>query len=238
MSSSEVKRTVDYNSCGFSDSETVYANVLGIEMVYIPQGAFYAGDYDQSMASFDQGSSDADPWYINSETAISVANPSSDGYRYVSAGQAGEDPTGTSFSIPQDFPKGYKPFYIMKYEINEADWVEFINSLPSDSARASHDVTDGNHKNSDAVKFRNAMSCSGSPLICSTNRPSRAVGFLTWMDMVAFLDWAGLRPMTELSLRKLPAVQFCQFTENFLGGQQILQRPQRSLRGQKTGQKQ
>lgn len=200
--SSNVSLTVDYSSCGFADTETVYASVFGIEMVFIPEGSFYAGDYDQSAASLDQGSSDTSPWLITSESAINTGNPASSGYRYVSAGQSSEDATGASFTIPQDFPKGYKPFYVMKYEVSEADWVEFINSLPSDAARSARDLTDGNHKNSDAVKLRNTINCSGTPLTCVTNRPARSLGYLSWMDLTAFLDWAALRPITELEFEK------------------------------------
>jgi len=201
MSSTDIQLKVNYSSCGFSGSDTVKASVLGLEMVYVPEGAFYGGDHDTSTASLDQGSSDSDPWYISSASAISVTNPASDGYRYVSNVNTGEDPTGTSFTIPANFPKGYSAFYVMKYEITEAQWIEFFNSLSS-AARSNRDLTDNVHKNSDAVIKRNTISCSGSPLSCSTSRDSRAVNYLTWMDGVAFLDFYGLRPMSEMEYEK------------------------------------
>ena len=203
LSSSSVQLTIDYTSCGFEDEDHVYVNVMGIEMVYIPQGAFYAGDYDTSTASLHEGSSDSDPWYISSESTIAVTNATSNGYRYVSAGNAGEDSTGTAFTIPASFPKGYDAFYTMKYEITEGQWIEFINSLGSGEARNQHDITDGEHKNTDTVQYRNTVSCSGSPLICSTERPARVLGYISWMDLAAFLDWAALRPMTELEYEKM-----------------------------------
>ena len=91
----------------------------------------------------------------------------------------------------------------MKYEITEGQWVEFLNALPSAAARANRDLTDNNHKNSDSVVNRNAIACSGTPLACSSQRPSRAAGFLNWMDFAAFLDWDALRPMTELEFEKV-----------------------------------
>lgn len=202
VSSTGVKLTVNYESCGFSDSESVFASVSGIEMVYIPEGAFYAGDYGTSTASLVQGTSDNDPWYISSENALNASNASTDGFVYVSNNNTGEDANGASFTVPADFPKGYKPFYLMKYEITEGDWVEFINSLPSDAARVHHDLTDSSHKNSDSVVSRNTISCSGSPLTCTTSRPARALGYLNWSDLAAFLDWAALRPMSELEFEK------------------------------------
>ncbi|HLF17266.1 MAG TPA: SUMF1/EgtB/PvdO family nonheme iron enzyme [Candidatus Omnitrophota bacterium] len=201
VATTNVQLTVDYSSCGFSPSDNAYATVFGLEMVFIPEGFFYAGDFDGSSASLDQGSSDADPWYVAGEGAISVTNAASNGYRYVSAGQAGEDATGAVFTIPAAFPKGYESFYMMKYELNEGQWVEFFNSLPS-ASRANRDLTNASHKNSDLVIKRNTISCSGSPLTCSTSRPYRPVSYLTWMDLAAFLDWAALRPMSELEFEK------------------------------------
>ncbi len=195
--------TIDYSSCGFVADDQIIASVFGIEMVFIPQGAFYAGDHGTSQASLNQGSADPDPWYINSESALSVSDPASNGFRYVSANNPGENATGSSFSIPAAFPKGYNGFYVMKYELTEGQWIEFVNSLPNAASRFNHDLTDGAHKNSDTVIYRNAISCSGSPMSCATERPSRAVGFLSWKDLSAFLDWAALRPITELEFEKM-----------------------------------
>ncbi len=203
VSTQGAQLTIDYSSCGFSDDDQIIASVFGVEMVFIPQGDFYAGDYDTSTASLDQGSADNRPWHIINENAISVSNSSTGGYRYLSNNNSGEVATGASFTIPNTFPKGYAPFYVMKYEITEGQWVEFINSLGSAAARDSRDLTDNNHKNSDAVTARNTISCSGSPLSCSTLRPARAVSFLSWMDLAAFLDWNALRPMSELEFEKI-----------------------------------
>lgn len=203
VTSTDMRVVLDYASCGFADTDNVYASVTGIEMVYVSQGAFYVGDYSTSTAALDQGSSDTNPWYISSEEAISISNQSTNGYRYVSAGNSNENATGSSFTLSADFPKGYTNFYAMKYEITEGLWVDFINSLGSAGARARHDLTDNLHKNTDSVLSRNTISCSGAPLICSSQRPQRAVSYLTWMDVAAFLDWAALRPMTELEFEKM-----------------------------------
>ncbi|MCA9401109.1 MAG: SUMF1/EgtB/PvdO family nonheme iron enzyme [Candidatus Omnitrophica bacterium] len=202
VSSSGVELKINYSTCGFDDTDAVNVSVSGIEMVYIPQGAFYAGDFAVSTASLTSGSADNDPWAITNKNAISVSNISVDGYRYVSAGLPNEDATGVSFSIGESFPKGFTGFYLMKYELTEGQWVEFVNSLGSHAARTSRDLTNAAHKNSDAVVARNTISCSGNPLICSTSRPWRPVSYLTWMDLTAFLDWAALRPMTELEFEK------------------------------------
>ncbi len=203
IATQNVQLTVNYQGCGFADSDQINASILGLEMVYIPQGSFYAGDYNGSSASLNKGTADSNPWNVTSENAIAVSNPASNGYRYVSAGNSGEYATGASFTVPAAFPKGYNAFYVMKYELNEGQWVEFLNALPSAAARANHDLTDNNHKNSDSVIARNTISCAGTPLVCSTDRPARAVSFLSWSDLTAFLDWDALRPMSELEFEKI-----------------------------------
>jgi formylglycine-generating enzyme required for sulfatase activity len=193
--------TVNYEACGLSEAAQVSATVIALEMVYIPQGAFFAGDRAASAAAFQRGGADNAPWPVSSESAINVTATAGNGYYYVSAGNAGEVASGSSFVIPAGFPKGFNGFYMMKYELTEGEWVEFVNSLPS-AARTRRDVTNAAHKNSDAVIARNTVSCSGTPLVCTSERPFRAMSYLAWTDLAAFLDWAGLRPLTELEFEK------------------------------------
>ncbi|MBF0504731.1 MAG: hypothetical protein HQL14_06470 [Candidatus Omnitrophica bacterium] len=217
-----VQLTINYQSCGFSDNDQIYASVFGLEMVFIPQGSFYAGDYNTSVASLNSGTGDASPWRIGSENAIPVSNPPSGGYQYISAGNPGEFATGFLFTIPAAFPKGYNAFYAMKYELNEGQWAEFLNSLPTNAARANHDLSDNNHKNSTSVVNRNTLSCSGTPLVCATQRPSRAVGYLSWMDLAAFLAWDALRPMTELEFEKMSRGPLLSSAGEYIWGNQII----------------
>jgi len=203
VASTDVQVTLDYTTCGFSDDDSVSTSIFGMEMVYIPEGPFYVGDYNESSASLNEGSSDTDPWYISSASAINVSDPASNGYRYVSGGNDDEEGTGASFVLPDSFPKGYSAFYVMKYELTEGQWVEFLNSLPSSSYRENRDITDATHKNTDTVIHRNTISCSGSSLTCSTSRPARALNYISWMDLSAFLDWLALRPLSELEFEKI-----------------------------------
>ncbi len=200
----------DYGQDGLSDAVAKAANTLtrlyGIEMVYIPTGAFFAGDgASSSEFSFKKGSADDSPWYISSENAITTANSASGGYYYQSSSSGGENATGAVFLVPNSFPKGYNGFYLMKYELTEGEWVSFFNTLSS-AARLKRDVTgpvDGG-KNSDDVVNRNTVSWSHSnPLLkAETLRPARAMTYISWPDAAAFADWSGLRPITELEFEK------------------------------------
>jgi len=172
--------------------------VFGIEMVYIPAGGFYAGD-TSSTADFEQGSSDTKSWFIPNENAIHVTDIASGGYYYTTNGSTGESPTGDDFWIPQDYPKGYKAFYMMKYEISEGQWVAFFNTLTG-TQKTTRDITSATGKNSDVTVSRNTIAWTSGD--ATTNRSARACNYLSWLDLCAYAAWAGLRPMTELEFEK------------------------------------
>ncbi|MDX5481580.1 MAG: formylglycine-generating enzyme family protein [Hymenobacteraceae bacterium] len=191
----------DYAANGLTDGALVTVKVFAIEMVYVPQGAFYAGDFNTSTASFKKGSAanDTRPWDINSEQAISVANVSSNGYYYTQGATYQGLTTGAAFTIPATFPKGYSAFYCMKYEISEGQWIDFFNTLTTPQ-KTTLDMTSSSGKSRDTEFNRNTISWAGGE--ATTQAPNRAMGYMSWMDGAAYADWAGLRPMTELEFEK------------------------------------
>src|ERR1700690_4361732 len=50
INTQNVQLTVNYQNCGFSDTDQIFASIFGMEMVFIPQGSFYAGDFNTSAA--------------------------------------------------------------------------------------------------------------------------------------------------------------------------------------------
>lgn len=211
VSAENVEFVWDYNQDGLTDEQALAANtinkVFGIEMVYIPQGSFYAGDgASSSDYRFKQGSADNEPWYIQSESAITTTNSATDGHYYTSTGAVGESATGSVFLIPTSFPKGYQPMYVMKYELTEGQWVSFFNTL-STQAKINRDITSSveGGKNSDGIVTRNTISWDSSEPKSSatTSRVDRPVSYVSWNDILAYADWAGLRPITELEFEKI-----------------------------------
>jgi formylglycine-generating enzyme required for sulfatase activity len=194
----------NYAQDGVQVGDSLIIQVHAIHMVYVPQGSFSAGD-GSAIWSFAQGSADSDPWVISSEGAISVTNVSENGYYYPGGGDA----PGSEFSIPADFPKGYRGFYVMRHEITQEQWRNFFNTLPtSGSYRANRDITAESGKNSDELVRRNNLSWSGSGDATLPDRGGGAnycnvpMNYFGWADFAAYLDWAGLRPMTELEFEK------------------------------------
>ncbi|MDE2010086.1 MAG: SUMF1/EgtB/PvdO family nonheme iron enzyme [Candidatus Omnitrophica bacterium] len=202
---------LDGLSAAVAQSGNTLTTIYGIEMVYIPQGAFYAGDGSSNSSTeyaFTQGSAVTEPWYIQNENAIQTTGAASGTYYYQNTGAKGDEfASGSSFLIPASFPKGYGAFYLMKYELTEGEWVAFFNTLPV-AARPYRDITSANTrtggKNSEGVVNRNTISWNAaipsSP--ATTLRPARPVSYISWPDLAAYAEWAALRPITELEYEK------------------------------------
>ena len=208
VTSENVRLKLDYVASPLSavDTDTISVKVIGMEMVFIPSATFYAGD-TSGAGPFQQGSSDTEPWVISNEGSIFVSNITSNGYYYTKGGALDtyDAATGSTFTIPYNFPKGYAAFYCMKYEITEGQWVDFINTLTA-AQQTNRDITSSANsgKNADTVLTRNTIAQSGTgTAAASTSRPDRAMTYLGWMDLCAYLDWAALRPMTELEYEKV-----------------------------------
>lgn len=212
---SPVTLIAEQNLSNFSE-----IRIYGIEMVHIPQGEFYLGD-GVSISSL--GNVDGNPMLISSENEIAgsnltIVNPNSQ-----------FTPQSLPSIIPQVYPKGFKPFYVMKYEVSQIQYVDFLNILtytqqqsrtayaPS-SPVGTYAMVNPNQPDSlyrNGIVIEHSGSPSGVPAKYAmdynanevfndeTDGLHRAANFLSWGDLSAYLDWAALRPMTEMEFEKI-----------------------------------
>ena len=79
----------------------------------------------------------------------------------------------------------------MKYEVSQGQFVAFLNTLT-----ASQQVT----YQAAGWSGRNTIVFAGP--IASTTTPDRAMLAASSDDLLAYMDWAGLRPMTGFEFEK------------------------------------
>ena len=167
----------------------------GIEMVYIPKGGFVVGDLDkraQDYGSFYKPNGvNLELLQLTSERQELKVGEQGDLYYNKVEGYEG-DQTGI---IPEAFPKGVAAFYVMKYEITEGLYSDFLNSLDEES-RVNRDIT--LEKNYVAEGGSIVKSDNGFETLFD-NKPCK---YTSWEDVLALADWAGLRPMTEFEFTK------------------------------------
>lgn len=129
--------------------------------------------------------------------------------------------TGT---VPATFPNGYRGFYAMKYELSQDQYVRFLNKL---TYRQQNTILDGRLEQLNegdylfgssasptlrngivvAAKMDNKPAVFACKLIAdgdeSNDGRNIACNYMNIADMLAYADWAGLRPLTEMEYEKM-----------------------------------
>ena len=190
--------------------------VFGIEMVKtsgVTNESYYMGD-GISTFRFHKGSDPLTPYlYDGSSTPITTGNGPND---IAITGQI--LPVGT---IP--FTYARKQNNIMRYEITQQQYVDFLNCLSriAQNTRTGTDISGTSvtkryvMSSSSTLVDRNGIKCdatlpSGGPIIFyndfNSNDVANEIGdgqnisanYLLPGDLLAYLDWAGLHPMNEM----------------------------------------
>jgi len=218
----DVQLRWNYYYNGVGNNDLVEVKVYGIEMVFVPEGSFYVGDGTAANVAgqFSAGNT-TNPFLINSESGLTLGGTSTLhlGNRN-GDGMANPDDFNdvTEKTLNSSFPKGYSQFFCMKYEISQGQYTDFLNTLTRyqqnqrTQVDVSTDVITDTYVMTDypTLYYRNVIRCPSSgngitePIVfyCDLPRPDRACNYLSWGDGLAYMDWSGLRPMTELEFEK------------------------------------
>jgi len=241
-----VSQTVRWNRTadGLLSTDAYKVQVMAIEMVRVPTGAFDIGDGIGGVES-------TNAFHVTDNTKLTInttlvgsikvdVNGYDDDQIELTGigidGDGGLDTDNNGTIDNASFPTGYNAFYIMKYEVTQGQYRDFLNTLTraQQAARVATVITAGTtsvtnryvmNNTPDAANiasannYRNGIRCdatihTSNPVTFYCDYNNNGVGnestdgewiacnYISWADLSAFADWAGLRPMTELEFEK------------------------------------
>lgn len=190
----------DYGEDGLLPEDEVDIRVFGIEMVKVPTGSFYVGSGGAEASRFyDVTAGDPNPFLVGS-ASFTVAN---------SAGNLWAAGNVAAGAFAGGYPTGYNGFYMMKHNITQQAYVDFLNTLSysQQDARADGSPSDavGTYTNNNSrhkIKIATQGSAGANPAVYTTDNPYLPDNFLSPNDMFSYLDWSALRPFTEFEYEK------------------------------------
>ena len=215
----------------------IEVSVQAIEMVYVPMGPYALGEVNLEYSFIDTASSGMPKrLYIHSDSAKTIQ----------AMGQIHSD--RKTIHVPDLYPMGYNGFYIMKYEVSQEQYVNFLNRLPYNEqkkrvmqnlsrlkvgeyvlgdkmimpdkrngivvalkdtllrdfvfADPSTGVLDTLILIDTVVTFGFNENPHSGPAGFSDDGKDIACNFISPEDVIAYLDWIGLRPISEMEYEK------------------------------------
>jgi formylglycine-generating enzyme required for sulfatase activity len=160
--------------------------------VRIPSSPFFAGDplgpKGPTSCLYRNDSGEDLGYLIESEDEIAVGTAAGQ-LTWNNTGQMGE-----LANVPAPYPKGHRAFYILKHQVTQGEYADFINHLNGNQITIRFPY-------GGQGEYRYAVFKTMSAPRVAT-RPERAANWISWADGRAYLWWAGLRPMTELEYEK------------------------------------
>ena len=169
------------------------------------------------------------PYEVTSEGSLIIDNTAGSLYGTAANNSfsIGSTPGAVAYTLSADYPKGFDAYYCMKYEISQAQYVDFLNSLTrtQQAARVGTDISGTSItnryvlSNSATVLNRNGIRCDATisasapvSFYCDLNGngvanesadgQNIACNYMSGTDYLTFLDWSCLRIMTELEFEK------------------------------------
>ena len=231
FSPSGIQLIWNYGVDGIAYSYKITVRVYAVEMVYNQVGGFQAGSGGQNTgelrtATDVSATGTAATFTVTGTSPTLQGNSTSASPTNIAArANASSDLTGTTTaSLASGYPTGFNAFYAMKYEISQQQYVDFLNNLtytqqaartiaaPSSAAGTPALIASNANRNGIDIQTPGTSATVPAVYACNLNGNGTynesddgqhiACNFLSWDDLVAYLDWAALRPMTELEYEK------------------------------------
>jgi len=217
----------NFGADAVANSALVTLDVHAIEMVYIPQGAFFVGDGVARAGAADVA------------TLVAGATPAGSApFQFVNGGPTNVGPVAGSLShtgqtagtykpVPTTFPNGFDPYYVMKYEGSQGQWAAFLNATSKLPAliyvyyEVLGPIVPATNPPRDFLAGRQVFYSDdlAPPTVIPGPIPPNLVpivptrpivkaltpdrGFIaSEITSLAYLDWAGLRPLSEFEYEK------------------------------------
>jgi hypothetical protein len=179
----------DYGADGISNPGLLEVKVFAIEMVYVPQGDFnvFKEYYFGSSLALNVLAPGSNSAVINNRMSPLITYTGSSGSCRVK-GDAGLDSDADGVIDSPNFPTGYRPFYAFKYEMSEQQYSDFLNCLSS------------TQQTSLGLPIGTTITANNGVYFASS--PNRACNLSGTHIVLAYADWAGLRPMSILEFSK------------------------------------
>ncbi len=176
--------------------------IYALEMVDIPTGSFWAGD----------GGPDSDVRASSGTLPIQITSETSSPSVMV---------LGNVSTIATTYPKGVTEYFMMKYELSNEGFCEFMNTLTRSQQNSLQIEGDFNSQSSGVwtsyatnAKFRASFSSISAPAVFGSDANNNGIfdetndgknngAIVSYYYLVlAYLDWAALRPMTGYEYEK------------------------------------
>jgi len=204
---------------GIGIGTTVELCVHAVEMVLVPTGSYYLGG--TGTWAFRSGTGGSTPRLITSENHLNYASTFNVTLSYGGAGNGNDFGSG--------FPKGYEGFYCMKYELSQSEYVDYLNKLTrvQQAAMVATNIAPGVMAvtnrfvmtNTAAMVNRSAIRSPGTidpampiTFVCDADADGTgnetddggwtSANYINAPNILAYLDWSGLRPMSEMEFEK------------------------------------
>jgi hypothetical protein len=163
----------NYGLDGLNSVNGLEVKVFAVDMVYIPEGGFFASDFSMTGGNL----------VVNQRLSPKFSG------NYRIKGDAGVDENGDGQIDNSNYPTGFYPFYVYKKPLSRQQFSDFLNCLSAGQLNQYSSIAAGN-----GFVLNSGLYYHPDPYGV----------FSPGLDFaLAYADWSGMRPLSQLEKNKL-----------------------------------